>query len=44
MGFSQLLRSKNAGILDSIRSSNDLTNDVEAKLKAAVEAYAGTFA
>ncbi len=28
----------------SIRSSNDLTNDVEAKLKTAVEAYSGTFA
>ncbi len=43
-GLLAALRSKNAGILDSIRSSNDLTNDVEAKLKAAVEAYAGTFA
>jgi hypothetical protein len=38
------LRAKSPDILDSIRSSNDLTNDVEAKLKSAVEAYAGTFA
>jgi F-type H+-transporting ATPase subunit alpha len=43
-GLLAFLRGKNPDILDSIRSSNDLTNDVEAKLKTAVEAYAGTFA
>ena len=43
-GLLSSLRGKNPDILDSIRSSNDLTNDVEAKLKTAVESYAGTFA
>ena len=43
-GLLSFLRAKNPDILDSIRSSNDLTNDVEAKLKTAVESYAGTFA
>src|SRR6202453_1163321 len=43
-GLLSSLRGKNADILDSIRASNDLTNDVEAKLKTAVESYAGTFA
>ena len=43
-GLVSFLRAKNPDILDAIRSSSDLTNDVEAKLKAAVEAYAGTFA
>src|SRR3974390_1828044 len=38
------LRSKHPAILEAIRSSKDLTDDVEAKLKAAVEAYAATFA
>jgi F-type H+/Na+-transporting ATPase subunit alpha len=43
-GLLSFLRGKNPDILDSIRTSNDLTNDVEAKLKTAVESYAGTFA
>jgi F-type H+-transporting ATPase subunit alpha len=43
-GLLSTLRAKSPDILDSIRSSNDLTNDVEAKLKSAVEAYSGTFA
>jgi F-type H+-transporting ATPase subunit alpha len=43
-GLLSTLRAKSPDILDSIRSSNDLTNDVEAKLKTAVESYAGTFA
>jgi F-type H+-transporting ATPase subunit alpha len=38
------LRAKNPDILEAIRSSGDLANDVEAKLKTAVEAYAATFA
>jgi F-type H+/Na+-transporting ATPase subunit alpha len=42
-GLLSFLRAKNPDILDAIRSSNDLANDVEAKLKAAVEAYAATF-
>ena len=33
-GLLSFLRAKNPDILDSIRSSNDLTNDVEAKLKS----------
>src|SRR5450432_3827996 len=43
-GLLSFLRSKNPDILEAIRSSNDLTNDVEAKLKAAVEAYSKSFA
>jgi F-type H+/Na+-transporting ATPase subunit alpha len=43
-GLLSFLRAKNPDILEAIRSSGDLTNEVEAKLKAAVEAYAGTFA
>src|ERR1700690_1236849 len=43
-GLLSFLRAKNPDILASIRSSSDLPNDVEAKLKAAVESYAGTFA
>jgi F-type H+-transporting ATPase subunit alpha len=42
-GLLTFLRAKNPDILEAIRSSGDLTNDVEAKLKAAVEAYAATF-
>jgi F-type H+-transporting ATPase subunit alpha len=42
-GLLAFLRAKNPDILEAIRSSGDLTNDVEAKLKAAVEAYAATF-
>ena len=43
-GLLSALRGKNPDILDSIRSSNDLTKDVEAKLKAVVDEYAKTFA
>ena len=42
-GLLTFLRAKNPDILEAIRSSGDLTNDVEAKLKAAVEAYGATF-
>ena len=42
-GLLTFLRAKNPDILEAIRSSGDLPNDVEAKLKAAVEAYAATF-
>jgi F-type H+-transporting ATPase subunit alpha len=38
------IRSKHAEILDSIRSSNDLSDDVTAKLKSAVESFAKSFA
>jgi hypothetical protein len=38
------MRSKNPAILDAIRSSGDLTSDVESKLKTAVEAYSASFA
>ena len=43
-GLLSFLRAKNPDILDSIGSSTDLSKDVEAKLKTAVEAYSGTFA
>src|SRR5580698_205398 len=43
-GLLTAMRSKNPAILEAIRSSSDLASDVEAKLKTAVEAYAGTFA
>ena len=42
-GLLAFLRAKNPDILAAIRSSGDLANDVEAKLKAAVEAYSATF-
>jgi F-type H+-transporting ATPase subunit alpha len=42
-GLLSLLRSKHAGLLDSIRKSGDLSKDDEAKLKGAVEDYAKTF-
>jgi F-type H+/Na+-transporting ATPase subunit alpha len=38
------IRSKHADILDTIRSSNDLSDDVAAKLKSAVESFAKSFA
>ena len=38
------LRSKHADILESIRSTNDLTSDTEAKLKSAIGAFAASFA
>ena len=43
-GLLSFLRGKNPDILASIRASSDLPNDVEAKLKTAVESYARTFA
>ncbi len=43
-GLLASLRSKHADILESIRSSNDLPGDVEAKLKLAVEAFSASFA
>ncbi|MBV8104334.1 MAG: F0F1 ATP synthase subunit alpha [Hyphomicrobiales bacterium] len=42
-GLLAFLRSKHPDILESIRSSTDLTSDVEAKLKSAVEAYSASF-
>ncbi len=38
------IRSKNADILEMIRSSKDLSDDTAAKLKATVEAFANSFA
>ncbi len=43
-GLLVAMRSKNQGVLEAIRSSGDLTSDVEGKLKTAVEAYAASFA
>ncbi|QUS37519.1 F0F1 ATP synthase subunit alpha [Tardiphaga alba] len=43
-GLLSLLRGKNADILDSIRDSRDLNDETAAKLKAAVEGFAKTFA
>ncbi len=43
-GLLSTLRSKNGDILEAIRASNDLTSDVEAKLKSAVDAFAANFA
>ena len=43
-GLLSALRSKHGDILSAIRSSSDLTGDVEGKLKTAVEAYAASFA
>jgi F-type H+-transporting ATPase subunit alpha len=43
-GLLSTLRSKHGGILEAIRASNDLSSDVEAKLKSAVDAFAATFA
>jgi F-type H+-transporting ATPase subunit alpha len=37
------LRGKNADILETIRTSRDLSSETEAKLKSAVEAYAANF-
>jgi F-type H+/Na+-transporting ATPase subunit alpha len=42
-GLLSTLRSKNADLLESIRSSRDLPSDAEGKLKVAVEAYASNF-
>jgi F-type H+-transporting ATPase subunit alpha len=38
------IRSKEAGILDAIRTSKDLSDDTAAKLKAAVDMFAKSFA
>ena len=43
-GLLSLLRGKNADILDSIRDTRDLNDETAAKLKAAVEGFAKTFA
>src|SRR3977135_778615 len=43
-GLLTLLRAKHAGLLDSIRKSNDLSDADGAKLKDAVDDYAKTFA
>jgi len=38
------MRAKSPDVLEAIRSSGDLTREVEAKLKTAVDAYADSFA
>ena len=38
------IRSKEAGILDAVRASKDLSDDTAGKLKAAVDAFAKSFA
>ena len=43
-GLLSLLRGKNVEILDAIRTSRDLSDDVAAKLKTVVEGFAKTFA
>jgi F-type H+-transporting ATPase subunit alpha len=43
-GLLSALRSKHGDILEKIRATTDLTSDVEAKLKSAVDAYAASFA
>jgi F-type H+/Na+-transporting ATPase subunit alpha len=43
-GLLASLRPKNPDILESIRSSTDLSSDVEAKLKSAIEAFSASFA
>ncbi|MGO4707075.1 F0F1 ATP synthase subunit alpha [Microvirga sp. 2MCAF38] len=43
-GLLGLLRSKHADILESIRSSKDLSSDTEAKLKDTVQSFAKSFA
>src|SRR4249920_3370493 len=43
-GLLGLLRTKNADILDDIRKTSDLTDATAAKLKAAIDDYAKTFA
>jgi F-type H+-transporting ATPase subunit alpha len=43
-GLLNLLRSKNADILDDIRKTGDLTDATAAKLKSAVDGYAKSFA
>jgi F-type H+-transporting ATPase subunit alpha len=43
-GLLTLIRTKNAEILDDVRKTGDLTDATAAKLKAAVDGYAKTFA
>ena len=43
-GLLAFLRSKNADLLETIRSSRDLSDASAAKLKAAVDAFAASFA
>jgi len=43
-GLLAVLRSKHPEVLETIRTTNDLSSDAEAKLKAAVEAFAASFA
>jgi len=43
-GLLAFLRSKHPAVLDTVRSTNDLSADTEAKLKSAVEAFAASFA
>jgi F-type H+-transporting ATPase subunit alpha len=43
-GLLTLVRSKNADILEDVRKTGDLTDATAAKLKAAVDGYAKTFA
>src|SRR5947199_589574 len=43
-GLLNLLRGKNAEILEDIRRTGDLTADTEKKLKAGIDAYAKSFA
>ncbi len=43
-GLLSTLRTKNPDILEAIRSSRDLSDDVSGKLKAVVEVYAKSFA
>ena len=43
-GLLSLLRAKHADLLNAIRDSRDLSDDSAAKLKAAVEGFAKSFA
>ena len=43
-GLLSLLRGKHVDLLNAIRDSKDLSDDNAAKLKAAVEGFAKTFA
>ena len=43
-GLLTLMRTKHADILETIRTTGDLDDATAAKLKAAVDAYAKTFA
>ena len=43
-GLLSLMRSKHADILEDIRKTGDLTDATAAKLKAAVDGYAKSFA